>query len=198
MLTWFLAGTRTVVGAGEIKYGEIPQGTHQQTKNMTMRFYRFRPNNEKNCIRIKSSVNYNTLEIIGMNSPLILENNFKIARGKKNFDIIPFDDSLNFAISKRVKELLEINKVSGWNCFSIMIEGVNDEYYAFQNLSIAGPILNLDAVNNYETDFRKFDIKTWDGSDIFNLTNTLINCCVERVKDIFEINKVSNIEIQYL
>ena len=54
---------------------------------------------------------------------------------------------------------------------------------------------NLEAVNNYETDYREFDTETWDGSDIFNLQNTLLNVCTARVKELLESTKITNKQI---
>jgi hypothetical protein len=165
---------------------------------MIERFYRFRPADEKDCLRIQASVKYDTLDLIRQDSPLTKSNDFTIAAGKYTNDIIQFDDSLNFAISKRLKLLLENNNVYGWSSFPINIKGLNEAYFAFQVISVAGPILNLDAVNNYETEFREFDINTWDGKEIFSLKDTLLNVCTERVKDMFMRSNITNIKIMPL
>ncbi len=105
-------------------------------------FYRIRPEDKKDCVRIQSLVRYDTLSIIHQDSILSSSNMFTIARGSKKFDIIQFEDSLNFAISERVKKLLSENSVTGWNSFPVIIKGIKESYHAFQNLSKAGPILN--------------------------------------------------------
>ena len=163
-----------------------------------MKFYHFRSNNEKNCIRIKPKAKYDTQNIIEKDNILVDKNEFIKVSGKKLFDILQFDDSLNIAISRPLKELLEKNKITGWSCFPIVIEGVENDYFCFQNLSKAGPILNLEAVNNYETEYIEFDTETWDGSDVFNLQNTLLNVCTASVKELFESAKITNILIQDL
>jgi hypothetical protein len=160
-----------------------------------MEFYRFNAKDEDNCIRIRASVSYKTLQLIGDDSLLIENNVFSIAEGNKLFDILQFIDSSNFAISSKIKELLEFNKVTGWSCFPIFITGIEEQYYVFQNKGKAGPILNLAEINNYKTVFREFDINTWDRSDIFNLERTLVNACTSRVKSILELANVTNIEI---
>ncbi|MBK7857002.1 MAG: hypothetical protein IPJ79_20800 [Bacteroidetes bacterium] len=81
---------------------------------------------------------------------------------------------------------------------SIVIENSKEEYFGFQNTGIAGPITNLEAVNNYETEFREFDITTWDGSDIFNWMEVCSTQCTERVIDLLQKERVSNLEIAYL
>lgn len=179
------------------KFGAI-QATYQLDRMMVRKFYRFRPADVKDCLRIQASVNYNTLDLIREDSPLIKSNSFTIATGKYANDIIQFDDSLSFAISKRLKLLLEDNNVSGWSSFPINIKGLTESYFAFQVVSVAGPILNLDAVNNYETEFREFNINTWDGKEIFSLKDTLLNVCTERVRDIFVKENITNIKIMPL
>ena len=118
--------------------------------------------------------------------------------GKKFFDVIRFADSLNLAISEKLKKILEENKISGWKCFPIHIENQTEKYYVLQIISKAGPILNLEQVISYEAENREFDLNTWDESDIFTLENTLLFVCNEKVKELFKKNKISNIEINPL
>ena len=158
-------------------------------------FYRFRSAHNKNVYRIQPLEEYDTLDFLHEKTPLIQHNLFTITEGTKAFEILPFNDSSNFAISKRMKELLEQNDIKGWSSFPIIINGLEDEYFAFQNLSKAGPITNLDAVNDFETDNHEFDVNTWDGSDVFHLENTGMNVCTEKVKNILEKAKISNLEI---
>lgn len=158
-------------------------------------FYRLDGAYKKNAIRIQPTENYDTLKIMDKSTLLNSNTKFNIIEGKKQFDILQFNDSSNFAISEKVKDLLENNNVTGWGFFPIKIEGITESYYAFQNLGKAGRILNLDAINNYETKYREFDIRTWDGSDIFNLENTLLNVITYRVKELLESAKITNLEI---
>lgn len=162
---------------------------------MENQFYRFRSEHKKGVYRIQPIEEYDTLDFLGIECPLIENNKFTIKMGTKVFDILPFNDSSNFSISKRVKDLLEQNQIKGWSCFPIVINGINGEYFAFQNLSKAGPITNLEAVNNYETENYEFDVNTWNGSDIFHLEDTAINVCTRKVKEILEKAKITNLEI---
>lgn len=162
---------------------------------MNINFYRFNGAYKKGAVRIAPLAKYNTLKILDDDTELNAETVFQVKVGVKMFDIIQFFDSMSFAISEKVKDLLEANNVTGWKCFKIKIEGINENYYAFQNLAKAGPILNLEAINNYEAENREFDLNTWDGSDVFNLENTLLNVITLRVKNILEENKVTNIRI---
>lgn len=111
------------------------------------------------------------------------------------YDILRFTDSGNFAISNKVKKILEENDISGWSCFPIEIENYpNERYFAFQLTSKrAGKILNLEALNNYEEDCIKFEKSTWDGSDLFTLDNTATVICTPRIKELFEKEKITNV-----
>lgn len=163
---------------------------------MEAKFYTLSAEDKKDCIRIQTMVEYETLKILGKESILVGANTFTIASGKKWFDVAQFDDSQSFAISKRVKQLLERNNVTGWSCFPILIDSTTQEYFGFQILSSAGPILNLDALNNYETELTEFDINTWDGSDIFTMESTLRVVCTSRVKKMLKYAKISNLHIK--
>lgn len=165
---------------------------------MSTTFYKFKGAWKKDVIRIQSLVEYDTLSLISQDSPLVQNSKFKIKQGSKLYDIIHFNDSQNFAISQKVKDILETNEFIGWDCFPILIEDINEKYFAFQNISEAGPILNLDAINRLETDRREFDIKSWNGADIFHLQDTLVNVCTGKVKEILVRENISNLDISPL
>ena len=184
----------------KIKYGAIQRVTLQPIKNkfMETQFYQFDGAYKKGAIKIQSKFEYDTMALLDDECPLIKHSSFYIKEGNKLFDIIQFNDSFSFAISKHFKTVLESNNITGWSCFPIKIDNLKEEYFAFQIKSFAGPILNLEAVNNYETENSEFDISTWDNSGIFNLEDTLLKICTEEVKNIFEKAKLSNIEISPL
>ena len=71
-------------------------------------------------------------------------------------------------------------------------------YYLPIIISIAGPILNLDALNSYETENVEFDRSTYDGSNIFSLENTLLFVCDEKVKNILEKQEITNLKFRNL
>ncbi len=158
-------------------------------------FFRFRSKHLLNVLRIQSIIEYNTMDFISYNSILIANNQFKIQSGNIVCDLLPFNDSSNFAISERVKNILEENFITGWGCFPIEIFGLNEKYFGFQYLSKAGKILNLQALNSYETESIEFEIDSWNGSDIFHLEDTAINVMVPRVKEILESAGFTNLEI---
>lgn len=161
-------------------------------------FYAFGGAWKKDSIRIQTETLYNTVTLIDLKSPLVQNPLFSIKQGNKLYDIIHFNDSQNIAISEKLRDLFVENGISGWDCFKIDIKNLKENYYAFVNNSKAGPIENLDELNSYETERVLFDIKTWGGTDIFYLENSLLNVCTEKVKDIFLKNKISNIEISLL
>jgi hypothetical protein len=162
---------------------------------MNIAFYMLDGAYKENAITIKSEIDYNTLKIFSGNEIEKSICNFRIDEGYYLNDIIQFADSSNFAISKRFKTLLESNRIKGWSCFPIEIKGIKEKYYAFQNISKAGKIINIDDINNYKTKHRIFDFNTWDGSDIFNLDNTLLNVITPKVKSIIESAEITNVEI---
>lgn len=141
---------------------------------------------------------YSGYYFLDMNTHLATENNFIIQKGTKAFDLLPFDDSSNFAISEKFRNLLIDEQVSGCAFFPIHIRGLALPYYVFIHTSHAGPILNLDALNSYETEHIEFDKTTWDGSDIFYLKDTTVNVCVQRIKQLIEKHKLTNIRLKPL
>lgn len=165
---------------------------------MELTFYNFCCESKRGAILIEPKAKYDSIENLDEYSTLINNNVFFIDEGEKVFDVLRFAYGHNFAISSRFKELLEKNNISGWGCFPIIIEGLDECFFAFQNLGKAGPILNLEALNNYETENTEFDIDTWDHSDIFNLQDTLVNACTTKVKEIIEEAKITNISIDLL
>jgi hypothetical protein len=150
-------------------------------------------------IKIEAIIEYDTLKNITKESPLVKENTFNVVSGTKWFDFLPFNNSFDYAISEKVKNTLEANGITGIWYFPIIIENYPDKiYYCFAITSIAGKILNLKRLNNFEDDYIDFDTKTWDGSDIFNLDETGIIACTKKVKDILTKHKFTNVEIENL
>jgi hypothetical protein len=111
------------------------------------------------------------------------------------YDLLSFNNCTFEAISFKFKKVLEENGLIKWKCFPIQIESISEQYFVFYDLSVAGNILNLEKVNDYEEDI-KFDISTWDGSDIFHLKNTLCTICTEDVKNVLEKNKITNVKFE--
>ena len=170
---------------------------------MERKFYRFKGAYKQSAIKIipkiKGQNDYDSTAVLSVNSILKEKNIFDVYEGKKLFDIIQFADSTcNFAISKKLKKVLDEGNISGWDCFPIEIEGIQEVYYAFVNTSKAGEILNLNDVINYLTEYREFDISTWNGSSIFYLDKTTLNVCTEEVMNLILKEKITNIEFNSL
>ena len=162
-------------------------------------FYNFSYSYKRGAIWVQARTPYDSLSMLPLDTILKENNTFYVARDKKWYDILPFNDSpALFAMSERVKCLLEDNHVTGWSCFPIVIENSNVTYYAFQVLLTAGEILNLQAVNDHITEHIEFDITTWDGSEVFTLQGTGLHVCTERVKLLLEKAKVTNLEFEPL
>ena len=53
---------------------------------------------------------------------------------------------------------------------------------------------NID-LHNYHWVVDEFDINSWDGSDFFNPSGTAITFCTEKIRDLFAMNKISNVEL---
>jgi hypothetical protein len=149
---------------------------------------------KRGAIAIESTIKYDYWEIAQDPTPLIKNNIFKVYRGQKPLDLIAYCECTNFAISERVKLLLEENKISGWSCYPIKIDKVEENYYSFQITGIGGEITNREK-DGCVPMFKpiKWDEKGWDGSDIFRLKDSGVKVCTEKVKDLFDKAKITNI-----
>ena len=140
-----------------------------------------------------------SLKMLDLNTKLLSNSIFKVNKGKKWLDFIPYESSGNFLISKNVKDILTSNNVQGISFFPTNIEVYPEkEYFGIIIISLAGPILNLEKLNNYEEEEIKFDLETWNGTDFFTLQKTLIFAITKKVKNILEKEKFTNIEIEVL
>ena len=101
---------------------------------------------------------------------LIKNNHFKVYKGQKSLDLIEYCEVHNFAISEKVKLLLEKNNINGWNSYPIEIDNIQKKYYGFQIIAIGGEVTNRDK-NGDVPMFEpiKWKEENWDGSDIFRL-----------------------------
>lgn len=161
-------------------------------------FYTFNSSGKRGVLQIQSEIKYPTLFILGEDTELKKNNRFGVDKGNKKFDLIEFADSCHFAISQKFKDCLDTNQIKGYDTFELVIDDVNEKYYGFQNTIEAGPILNQDDLMEMKTESIEFDLSTWDGSEIFHLKDTLLHICTERVKNIIEENKLTNIEFKPL
>jgi len=166
-------------------------------------YYKFYCAEKKDGIRISPVLDLEIIpyRIIGVISVLIGNNTFKIVKGTKLYDVLPFDKHFrNFAISEKFKSLLESLNITGWNCFPILIEGIDEQYYCFQNIGYIGPIINLkEKYNNLELTKiikSKVLLKSWDESSIFIIEKTLTRLCEVEVANAIKKSKITNIKIE--
>lgn len=150
--------------------------------------------NKRGAICIESTIEYDSWKVAKNPEILIKNNHFKIYKGQKPLDLIEYCEVHNFAISEKVKLLLERNNITGWTSYPIEIENVQRKYYGFQITGIGGEITNRDE-NGDVPMFEPIEWKekNWDGSDIFRLKSAGVKVCTEKVKRLFEENGITNI-----
>lgn len=117
----------------------------------------------------------------------------EISEGKTLFDIVGFQDTSNFAVSKRLYDLLKENEITGWKGYEISIKGKDEIYYGFQVTGKCGK-LNMPAEAGFYTGY-KFDHSSWDKSDFFSPDETMLLFCTEKVQALLKKQKVTNAEL---
>ena len=158
------------------------------------KFYEISFAQRKNEIFVKSLTEYDDQAFrVGKTTP---DSPFtvKVSEGKKLYDIVRYQDPFNFAISERVYKLLIDSGLTGWKSYEITIEKRSEKYYGFQVLGKCGT-LKRPAEPGFVVGC-EFDDKTWDGSDFFCPAETMSLFCTEKTKELFEINKVTNISFE--
>ena len=164
------------------------------------KFYTIGGSYRRNAIFVDIESDYDEYEaFLDANIFKRIEENFKVSKGEKLFDIVQLRyDSFNFFISKRMKKILEENNIRGCDYILKPIDKIEEDYYLFHVNGKAGKITNLDKINNLEASNREFDIATWDGSEVFNLKDSAVIVCTQKVKDLLDLEKISNLEIDPL
>lgn len=126
--------------------------------------------------------------------------------GKRFFDFNMVTAALNL-ISEKVYMLLVNNKITGWKGIPAMIHKHDDlKYYLLTITGRCGPIdksktIIVDSTNLIHGQTVKtyqglyFSEDNWDGSDMFVSEYVNHTFITDRVKVLFEKNKVTNIEI---
>ena len=115
---------------------------------------------------------------------------FKVAAGKKFFDIIRLYESGEYFFSQKIIDVLAQFIDMSNKCYPIKIEGIEEQYYVIYNLD-EYPYLNKDkAIFNEEPHFYcGKEIKT----SLFSVTNTRLFVVTEDIKKALIENKISNI-----
>lgn len=115
-----------------------------------------------------------------------------IDEGSKSFPILRLQDPFNFLISEHLLNKLLKENITGWTSFEVNIEGIDEKYFCFQITGKSGSIERPNKAG-FITGM-KFDLSTWDGSDLFIPEGTMTIFCTKKVKVFFEKNKITNIE----
>jgi len=156
-------------------------------------FYDLGIERKKNEALIQSVVEYDEQKVrkaeLTPQEPFEME----ISEGKNLYDIIGYQDTSNFAISKRLYDLLKENNITGWKGYEISINGQSDSYYGFQVTSKCGK-LDMPKEAGFYTGYN-FDSSTWDESDFFSPDETMLLFCTEKVEKLFKKHKITNAEL---
>lgn len=134
---------------------------------------------------------------------------FNRLSGQNPLDIMETGTGLFYLISNKIFEVLKLNQLSGWNSFPVEVYGKNDERIdGYQCLSITGRCSTLDerkslkilkpprvpqAMPYYVKKGLYFDINKWDGSDFFLAPNKGFIFVTQKVRNILESEKASNV-----
>lgn len=132
---------------------------------------------------------------------------FDVAQGSETCDMLWTQLVTPVCISERVVRLLQQNEVSGWSTFPVEVLDNNGRLLAdYHGLSVTGAVCFADysrstvitkpppAPRGRSYDVYRglyFDAEEWDGSDMFWVGR--VRVVVEKVKKVFEQNKVSNV-----
>ena len=117
----------------------------------------------------------------------------EISEGTTLYDVVGYQDTWNFAISKKMYDLLKSNKVTGWEGYRITIKGIEDVYFGFQVTGKCGALFSPKEEGFY-TGFR-FDHNSWGNSDFFSPDGTMLIFCTEKVRSLFKIHKITNVSL---
>lgn len=128
--------------------------------------------------------------------------------GSKFYDFIATGYSGVYLVSEKVCSILQVSKYRGFSLRPIILEDkkkqVVDGYRLLSVVCEVGPIINEKSIKKimpprvpwadpYEAYVGLyFDPSTWDGSHFFHPAGTSLIYVVEKVKQLFEENQVSN------
>jgi len=154
----------------------------------------------------------NSLELFKGESRPDGEIYFKRHMGKNVYDLIPTGFAYLYLVSEKVHDLLRSNKVSGWNTFPVKVfDSQKNEisgYYGFSVTGRCGPIdsskskkVNKPAPTPYGKPYDALEglyflPGSWDGSEIFSPSNTAHTFVTEKVKELFEQERITNAEFE--
>lgn len=150
----------------------------------------------RSAVHIESLVEYDIFSDV--HKTLKEHNRFRVYKGKKFFDLIGLKDPWNFAISKKFKDFLELNNVTGWDCYPIIIEKSDLQYYVFQVIAHANLLCKYDKDGDMKYGTIRVEKSSWDGSDIFLLGKGGIKVVSDKLRLLIEKAKITNVEFEEL
>ena len=132
---------------------------------------------------------------------------FSIERGSKWLDILSTGFAGIYLYSKKIKTIVENNKLTGCTFIPVIIRlkngKVSSEYYFLSVHGSCGEIDNslsekVEVIyesghKEYQYKGQLFNLDTWDGSDIFSPSNYTSTIITEKTKNIFKENELTNI-----
>lgn len=145
-------------------------------------------------ILIESTTDYDMLDVFRNKKNTQLPTDFVISEGSIFYDVVGFQDTANFAISSRFRDLLLKHEITGWNSYKINIKDVNNDYYGFQIEGKCGKILHPKEEGFYTG--LKFEKVNNEISDFCSPEETGMIICSSKVKDLLEEYKISNYELE--
>jgi hypothetical protein len=149
---------------------------------------------ERGEVLVKSSIEYEELELFKGHFTPRVPFRMEIDEGNKLFDVVGFQDTSNFAISEKLYLLLTKNEITGWKAFDICISGVSEKYFGFQVTGKCGR-LERPTTKGFYVGYR-FQCNSWDQLDFFSPADTALLFCTEKVKELATTNGISNIMFQ--
>ncbi len=156
-------------------------------------FYEVGIERKKNEVLLQSVAEYDEHKVRKAEVIPIEPFKMEVSEGLYLYDIVGFQDTSNFAISKRVYELLRDSGITGWQGYDIDIKGNRRGYYGFQVTGKCGEIF-MPPKPGFYTGY-KFELETWDKSDFFSPNGTMLLFCTDKVQKLFKEHNILNIEL---
>lgn len=140
------------------------------------------------CLKLETPItDYKIInKIIADNQPLKL---IQYA-GNKWMDFVIIADIYKYIISSKLIDLLINNNITGWKTFEVELERKDLKYFGFLVTGESGAVIRETTPGHYKG--ISIDMSIWDGSDIFRPQGSGLMICNEKVKEVFERNKITN------
>ena len=119
--------------------------------------------------------------------------------GKKLRDVMDMTCPPCYLISERLKNILTSNAVTGWKTYPVRVfDNKENEIPGYHGFSVTGRGGEVEYTNDdwiHSTPQEKiYDIRQWDGSDIFTLDNGASIWMTERIYRLLKKEKVTALE----